>query len=546
MTPARRGVRVQENAVSTPTAPPPAPKPAAKPGPAAVIRRAGGVEETLSDRLVNRHLPAWVVSGLVHLGVIALLWLVFGFNREAATAPPQPIISASAEAEKEDPVQDLTIEDPGFDSAFEAALPDLDRVAEKTVDAIVADDVIGTPDAKAADSAAYQQVGLPSTDMSLAGTTGTDGSMVSGTGGVNGAISGQLLGRSGATKSKLLKEGGGNADTERAVARGLSWLAKQQKPDGSWVYDGTRKEETIAATGMALLPFLAAGQTQKTGTYAKTVARGLDYLGRMQSSNGKFNVPSDHYMYSHGIATTALCEAYGMTRDQSIRSKAQAAVNYIVAGQAVDGSWGYNVPQAGDTSIVGWEVQALKAARLSKDIIVPEKTFANAIKFLDKVSVGSRKSAYGYSGPNGGPGTALTAVGLLCRHYLSGWDASNGGMSEGVDGLMKAGPRKQKFDMYYYYYATQVVHFFGGDTWKSWNEGADVAGKRSGGMRDWLMELQKKDGPASGSWDPDADSIGKNCGRLGTTCLSLLTLEVYYRHLPLYKRENRPDAVENK
>jgi hypothetical protein len=59
-------------------------------------------------------------------------------------------------------------------------------------------------------------------------------------------------------------------------------------------------------------------------------------------------------------------------------------------------------------------------------------------------------------------------------------------------------------------------------------------------MRDLLIDLQDKSGdPArKGSWERDSGFIGSACGRLGTTCLALLTLEVYYRHLPLYKRDS--------
>jgi hypothetical protein len=106
---------------------------------------------------------------------------------------------------------------------------------------------------------------------------------------------------------------------------------------------------------------------------------------------------------------------------------------------------------------------------------------------------------------------------------------------------MKRGPRFGQAigEMYYFYYATQVVHFFEGEEWKTWNEGPLVNGKRNGGMRDWLVNLQvAKAGPNDGSWDPDGGFMGRHTGRLGTTCMCLLTLEVYYRHLPLYKRDN--------
>jgi hypothetical protein len=82
--------------------------------------------------------------------------------------------------------------------------------------------------------------------------------------------------------------------------------------------------------------------------------------------------------------------------------------------------------------------------------------------------------------------------------------------------------------MYYSYYATQVFHHMGGDDWDWWNTGPN--GKT--GMRELLIAAQDKDG----SWDPKGDHFGSHGGRIMQTSLSLLTLEVYYRHLPLYQR----------
>ena len=122
-------------------------------------------------------------------------------------------------------------------------------------------------------------------------------------------------------------------------------------------------------------------------------------------------------------------------------------------------------------------------------------------------------------------------------------------MTEGITGLMKRAPVKPAQPgatppMYFYYYATQIVHFYEGDEWKTWNEGPKGAdGTRKGGMRDWLVSIQiKKDGDNLGSFDPDADWFGRSCGRLGTTAMCILTLEVYYRHLPLYKRAGAGDG----
>ena len=56
-------------------------------------------------------------------------------------------------------------------------------------------------------------------------------------------------------KARLIKEGGGTEDSEKAVALGLAWLAKQQKKDGSWEYDVEAKDYKAAATGMGLPSF---------------------------------------------------------------------------------------------------------------------------------------------------------------------------------------------------------------------------------------------------------------------------------------------------
>lgn len=345
-----------------------------------------------------------------------------------------------------------------------------------------------------------------------------------------------FVGRSGATKERLLKVHGGSKESELAVERGLAWLAKQQKPDGGWVYDGSDKDQTAAAAGMGVLPFLGAGHTHKQGKYQKTVKGGIDWLVRNLKADGQFLGAKN--MYAQAIGTLALAECYGLTKDRALLRPTQLAVNYIQKGQAADGSWGYQAGNTGDTSILGWQIQALKAAQLAGDIVVDAKVLKKAVAFLDKVG-GEKKATYGYTMAPGAPGTTLTAVGLWCRTAVDDWKPNAEPLIEGADGMFKRPTPKGRplSETYFYYYATLLVRSVGGEVWDKWNAGAEVNGKRSGGVRDVLINSQvTKDGPNQGSWDPDQGFIGKSCGRLGTTAMSVLMLEVYYRYLPPPKK----------
>jgi len=150
-------------------------------------------------------------------------------------------------------------------------------------------------------------------------------------------------------------------------------------------------------------------------------------------------------------------------------------------------------------------------------------------KYLDSCE-SSSKGGYGYV-PGSGETPAMTAVGLLCRQYL-GVNPRNPGLLAGIEKL-KASPPGKTGNLYYEYYATQVMHHMGGETWEFWNLGPD----RKMGIRDSLIAKQDKGAgnrqAQAGTWAGD-EHVG---GRLGATSLSLLTLEVYYRHLPLYRRD---------
>ncbi len=512
--------------------------PVPDPKPAAVIRRAEPTGESAHQRLVRKHIPAWVASGAVHVALVGALLTV-----DTLMAKPAPPPMSTAELTvvtddkpPEEPKQDLTNPFEGLDPDLIPAIeaPKLDDV--NVQDKLVTKDPPGQEEAKQEVQKDFvPPPGLKSADLVNPGVTGDTGDFLKGTGGGDGSIVGEAFrGRGAATRSKLVALNGGNGRSEAAVARGLVWLAKQQRRNGAWVYDGMSRTDTIAATGMALLPFLAAGQTHKVSKdnrYNKTVEAGLKYLIGQQTASGGFRLGDNLAgMYSHAIATIAICEAYGMSGDKGLLlGPAQRAVNFIQSAQGTDGSWGYTANSTGDTSIVGWQVQALHSAKLCRDLVVNKRTLERARKFLDSVASGSGKSRYGYREASSASYTR-TAVGLLCRYYLDGWGPNNPGMAAGVAYLMKSKqPDPKSMEMYYYYYATQVLHFFEGPEWyKEWNPK----------MRDLLIDAKVPEGKKdAGSWSPEGDYwIGAQCGRVGMTSMALLTLEVYYRHLPTYKR----------
>ena len=355
-----------------------------------------------------------------------------------------------------------------------------------------------------------------------------------------GAFTGSALeGRGAAARASMVRAAGGSAGSEAAVALALKWIASRQAGDGGWCFNhnmstnprpcpdpGTAVKARNGATGLALLPFLGSGQTHKEGAYKKQVHAGLRYLIRNMKVNAGSRTGSFHEsegsMYSHGIASIVMCEAYAMTHDKELLAPAQLAVNFIVYAQdPVGGGWRYNPKQAGDTSAVGWQLMALKSGHMAY-LQVPPATVMRASKFLDSVQAESG-AKYGYTSP--GSGAATTSVGLLSRMYL-GWKHDNPSLQRGVAYLDKVGPSKN--NMYFNYYATQIMRHNEGEPWKRWNAR----------MRDWLVGLQSKDGVTAGSWYFKGGDHGTHRGgRLYCTSMAAMILEVYYRHMPIYRKQ---------
>jgi len=364
-------------------------------------------------------------------------------------------------------------------------------------------------------------------------------------------------GRSGPAREEMLKNNGGTAASEAAVELGLKWLAAHQLGDGGWDLNhqngpGRFRQSPnpgkaggrFGATGLALLPFLGKGYTHQEGNYQKTVRDGLAFLIRNikpEGANGGSYMDETGNMYSHAIATICLCEAYGMTKDPKLLPPAVAALKYIIFAQdPIGGGWRYGPQMSGDTSAVGWQLMALKSgAMMGQD--APAMVFQRTKRFLDFVQ-SDGGTRYGYDRPAAYPGRGTTSVGVLSRMYL-GWNKENPTLVEAVESLSSLGPDTRVIEagkpkagdaeanMYYNYYTTQIMRHYGEQPWEKWNDK----------MRDFLVESQSRDGVAEGSWfftNGHSSEIG---GRLYTTSMAVMTLEVYYRHLPLYRGEALED-----
>ncbi len=360
-------------------------------------------------------------------------------------------------------------------------------------------------------------------------------------------------------RGKVAEAFGGTQQTEQAVERGIDFLVRHQFPDGRWCLDryvqggeagyedaspGQMNADT-AATGMALLSFLGAGYTHESGKHQKSVRRGLAWLLANQQRDGRlFSAATDRTRYAqsygHAIATISLCEAYGMTRDPSLRAPAERTVAFILASQHPErGGWRYEPRRESDTSVSGWKLMALKSAQMA-GLPVPPESLEKVSHWLDLAqSAGGSRYAYNpYAADTPQqrdgrvPNLAMTAEGLLMRMWL-GWDRSHPALAEGAR-LLAAHPPENGTadqplrDVYYWYYATQVMFQLQGEAWTQWNDR----------LRALLPSTQVREGPLTGSWHPASpapDRRAQAAGRHYVTCLSLLMLEVHYRHLPLYR-----------
>jgi hypothetical protein len=493
---------------------------------------AGGTRNAPATLQAVRAAPPWLISMLVHLVLAVILALI---NFQTIVKPIMAIQVKFAER-----IGDQDLDDSVRAEALKLT-SDLDPALSLDVN-VANDPLAATPELP---------IRLPGMTLNVNREAPSIGMA--------------LTGREKGAKNALLAAYGGTATTESAVALALEWLRRNQQRDGSWSLtgpygEGTSTENRTGATAMALLAFLGNGHTHRAGEHQDVVVKGVKALLKMQDADGLFfhQGVSNHRLYSQAMATIAVCELYGMTQDAELREPVHRALQYAAKIQADDGQggggWRYQPGRDVDTSVTGWFVMAYQSARMAglesySPVLDRVATYLDHVERVqgDKIETepngGLRDVTYHYrieeipvpqiidgvTVPVRDPATDTTTLGmtaeaLLCRQYL-GWDRTEPRLQAGVSKFLKNPIRWNEPRFYYWYYATQVLHHVGGDPWFEWNRH----------LREEIPAAQVKAGKERGSWGPAGDQYGYQGGRLYATCFCTYMLEVYYRHLPIYR-----------
>lgn len=360
---------------------------------------------------------------------------------------------------------------------------------------------------------------------------------------------------------KMVQEAGGTPLVEAAVKKSLQWFKGRQNTDGSW-----GKNNQVAMTGLTLLCYLGHCEGTQSPEYGENVTKGIGYLINVSLKNeGRLStgLSSNHWVYEHAIGTYALSEALTFSRTlqfkvPELESAVERATEIIVKGQTSGGGWDYLYKNGdrNDLSVVGWQMQALKAAKASGVHIEGfDKTIRSAVDWLSK-SAYLDDGRFAYTGR--GAHAAMTAVGTLC---LQQWGKENtsptrDGIKLMMDGLETREKKKKpkdefsliysmeyagpNFDIYASYYAAQAMRNAGGKEWDAMNSAilADIvpAQKADGSFN--LEGTSNKDIPGGGS------KAAGNSRDIYVQALNTLILEVYYRFLPTSAGKGRTSGLD--
>lgn len=481
----------------------------------------------------------------------------------ASVAPPQLLAAAEVASPKEIKESAASVVEPEqklvAPSTPPVEAPDLLPVPVETKEAAkIAKDVPAPPSQEPMTKAPEPESdATPRSTEAVAVAGGVAAGEAGAVGPVDGAIASSVAGsnpysrRGSADRLHWAEQGGGGANTEAAVTAALNWLAQVQSSDGRWDASqfgagremavlgqdrgGTGADADTGISALALLSFLGAGNTHRGGDFTSPVRKGLDFLTRRQAADGNLGGDAGLYahMYCHSMATFALAEAYAMTGDPALKGPVERAVNYSLRAQnPATGGWRYRPGDMGDTSQLGWQLMALWSAERA-GMNVPPQIWTGAERFLRSVRRGQSGGLASYRSDSP-MSTSMTAEALYCRQLVG--ETLGGGDDEAAAGeamqqLLRTLPEPSRVNLYYWYYASLALHRQqqlsdqNAAAWQAWNSA----------LTSVLVSKQAGDGQDAGSWDPECIWGGYG-GRVYSTALSTLCLEVYYRYAPLASR----------
>jgi hypothetical protein len=386
-------------------------------------------------------------------------------------------------------------------------------------------------------------------------------------------FAGGPFGRSGAQRDDAVQEYGGDMESEIAVNRGLEFLKRTQQPNGSWkvMYDffpaAERAKYTravgdeVAPSALALLAFLSRGCTEEDkisngrgglidNPYTDVVRKGAKYIAdQVNTKSSALAQASKQETYElYGVCALALCELYVMTRDEArkdnLKVLVQTSIRLVIERQGSDGGWTHRNIARGEGHIIptGWAIQALRTAQMAGLLKGDDPALEKARRFVDRLADPATQG-FRYTVDSTVPEAVPTVVGLLNRMHLSGVAANYSSLSAAVDNyVFRVGTdykkpawskdENERQKVLFWFYGTQAMFHLGGDQWKAWNHW----------MRDYFLLQQKQltdDDKLKGSWNPvdTGDTTELIGGRMLRTCLAILTLEIYYRQVPLFLRD---------
>jgi len=360
----------------------------------------------------------------------------------------------------------------------------------------------------------------------------------------------------GARSAAIARYTGNGTMTEKYVLRALRYLKKHQRSDGSWGKD------RVAITSMAVLAYLAHGETAASPEFGSTVRSAITFIVDAQQSDGRF-AGRDGNDYTQPIAAYALAESFAVTKMPHLKKAAIKAVIPVVQGQNASGGFNYKLVPSNrnDTSYMGWCVQALKAAKMAElNGNVPglkacmHKSIAG---FRANYGEHDGYGGFGYTAKNAGSG--LSGVGVLSLQFLGAADTRE--YKCGLAGLSKwrfdwDHPDKCGFSghsfLYYMYYTTQAKFQQGGRSWREWDRqfapalmnNQKIVRKDVSGYVDHTGRPRE-----IGSWDSPSASEHTGGNDIMPTILCTLMLEVYYRYLPTFMivpKDNVEEEIADK